>query len=440
MRIVIDMQGAQTNSRFRGIGRYTLGLARGIARMKGVHEVFLLVNGSLQESVQNIQDTFTGILPPENIIFWYSPLPLRFFEEHGLEHQSIAKIIHSSAIADLKPDVVLLCSYLAEICDDFVCAPEILHTFSHVAMVTYDFIPYKDHRHLGGEDTPVYHRYMECFDLLRFTDLFLCISSYENTELRSVIPSGASKTIFCDTDTMFKQLSISLQEREDFLKKFTLTEKFILYSGGSDERKNIPILLAAHHNLTEEMRKQFPLVIIEGKNKGYYEEKYIQDPYIHFLGYISDTDLLYFYNLCTLFVFPSLEEGFGLPPLEAMRCGAAVIASNTTSLPEVIGLEEALFDPRDVLQLTKKLQQVLSDPAFHARLREHGQKQQQKFSWDRSARLCLEAMEKLPPHPQPKGNTENVLSAQDALMTLPLTEENREIACNYLKKSFPNKI
>ena len=69
-------------------------------------------------------------------------------------------------------------------------------------------------------------------------------------------------------------------------------------------------------------------------------------------------------------MFPSLEEGFGLTPLEAMRCGAAVIASNTTSLPEVIGLEEAQFDPCDVAQLTKKMQQVLSDPVFHARLRE----------------------------------------------------------------------
>ena len=104
------------------------------------------------------------------------------------------------------------------------------------------------------------------------------------------------------------------------------------------------------------------------------------------LGRVSDKDLCALYNLCELFVFPSLEEGFGLPVLEAMRCGAAVICSNTTSLPEVIGLPEAMFDPQEPQSIAAKMIQALMDKGFRQQLLENGASRQALFSWDISAR------------------------------------------------------
>ena len=97
-------------------------------------------------------------------------------------------------------------------------------------------------------------------------------------------------------------------------------------------------------------------------------------------GYVEDADLVKLYNSCSLFVFPSLHEGFGIPPLEAMLCGAPVIAANAASLPEVIGREDALFDPQSVTSIRDKLQRTLTDAAFRASLIAHGQVHAKTFS------------------------------------------------------------
>jgi glycosyltransferase involved in cell wall biosynthesis/predicted SAM-dependent methyltransferase len=116
---------------------------------------------------------------------------------------------------------------------------------------------------------------------------------------------------------------------------------------------------------------------------------------ICFTGYVTDEVLVQLYNLCELYVFPSWHEGFGLPALEAMACGAPVIGANTSSLPEVIGLEAALFDPLDVGAIAAKMVEALENDAFRAKLREHGLQQAQRFSWDESAKRAIAAWESL---------------------------------------------
>ena len=109
-------------------------------------------------------------------------------------------------------------------------------------------------------------------------------------------------------------------------------------------------------------------------------------------GYVPDNDLVTLYNACTLFVMPSLHEGFSLPALEAMRCRKAVIASNTSSLPEVVGRPDALFDPRDELAITAKLNQVIEDDKFRTELERHGPVQAAQFSWDATAERAIAAI------------------------------------------------
>ncbi len=109
--------------------------------------------------------------------------------------------------------------------------------------------------------------------------------------------------------------------------------------------------------------------------------------------YISDLDLKHLYCGCFAYVFPSLHEGFGLPALEAMSCGAPVIASNSTSIPEVLDMEEALFDPHDPHSMAARMLQLHAEPAYRARLLAHAKVQPGNFSWARSGQVAVDALE-----------------------------------------------
>jgi len=111
-------------------------------------------------------------------------------------------------------------------------------------------------------------------------------------------------------------------------------------------------------------------------------------------GFVPDNDLVSLYRLCKLFVFPSWHEGFGLPALEAMSCGAPVIGSNISSLPEVIGWDDALFDPFSDNEMSVKIAEVLTNDGFRTELIRHGTEQAKRFSWDESAHRVLTAFER----------------------------------------------
>jgi glycosyltransferase involved in cell wall biosynthesis len=110
-----------------------------------------------------------------------------------------------------------------------------------------------------------------------------------------------------------------------------------------------------------------------------------------FPGYVDDADLPALYSAAAVFVYPSLYEGFGLPPLEAMACGTPVISSNAASLPEVVGDAALLVDPTDTTALAQALHAVLSQPSLHADLRKRGLSQAARFSWQRCAAETLGA-------------------------------------------------
>ena len=109
-------------------------------------------------------------------------------------------------------------------------------------------------------------------------------------------------------------------------------------------------------------------------------------------GYVSDEDLIAFYNLCDAFVFPSLYEGFGLPVLEAMQCGAPVLGANNSSIAEIIGRDDALFDAHVPAALAERLTLLLTDEGFCRALRRHGVERAKQFGWTRSAQLARGAL------------------------------------------------
>jgi alpha-1,3-rhamnosyl/mannosyltransferase len=180
-------------------------------------------------------------------------------------------------------------------------------------------------------------------------------------------------------------------EIEAARKKFGIHRPYIFYTGNHEARKNLPALLRAYRDL---LPRRWQLVIggrLDARRNSFYEQAadLVATGDVRFCGEIHEPDLPLLYAGAEVFVFPSSYEGFGLPPLEAMACGAPVICSDATSLPEVVGDAAVLVPPGDVSALHAALELVLSSPGLRQELRERGLARVRRFSWDRAAREVL---------------------------------------------------
>ena len=198
----------------------------------------------------------------------------------------------------------------------------------------------------------------------------------------------------------FSRRDIPDARRRELKGRYGLERRLVLYSGGIEPRKNIEGLISAYANLALSVRRQHQLAIACAASDS--ERRRLMDLAaregllshdLAFTGFVPDEDLIDLFNLCELFVFPSWHEGFGLPVLEAMSCGAPVISSNASSLPEVVGWNDALFDPHDQQNMTAKITEALTNESFRQALARHGVEQAKRFSWDATAKRALTALE-----------------------------------------------
>jgi alpha-1,3-rhamnosyl/mannosyltransferase len=177
-----------------------------------------------------------------------------------------------------------------------------------------------------------------------------------------------------------------------------------LYIGETQPRKNVHGLIAAFAEVPVTVRKNMRLVIVgDSRRRAYREalftlvrEKNVQDV-VHFYRGVSHDDLVKFYNAAHAFVFPSFYEGFGIPVVEAMKCGCPVLTSTVSSLPEVGGDAALYVDPDDTDALKEKIRQIMEDDSLRQSLREKGFLQAAKFTWKRTAELTYEGYRKIAP-------------------------------------------
>lgn len=403
MRIVIDLQGAQTESRFRGIGRYSLSLAKAIARNADEHEIWLALNGAFKESVLSLRDEFRDLIPQERIRVFEVPLPVAEHDPANSNRARVAELIREYFLEQLNPDVVLLTSLFEGFLDDAVTSVGRFAKSYKTATILYDLIPYMDEeRYLPSSIQKEY--YHKKIDSLKKADMLLSISEASKKECESVlhIPSQKITNISTAVDETFSPVNLSTDEKDALFAKYGITKKMVMYApGGFDIRKNFENLIIAYSKLPQHLRDTHQLVIVSKVDEGNRQnleniakKAGLAKDELIITGYVSDEELIAFYSICTLFVFPSLHEGFGLPVLEAMACGAPVIGSNTTSVPEVIGLEKALFDPKSVDSISDKIREALENEIFLEELKTHSLVQSKVFSWDESAKKSIKLIEK----------------------------------------------
>ncbi|MDY3115522.1 MAG: glycosyltransferase family 1 protein [Sutterella sp.] len=381
----------QTDSRFRGIGNYSRQLATALCKnLNEADEIHILLNGGHpdKENTLDVRRYFSKLIPNSRIHCWYPPYELPYKEPE--EHLNLVDTIYSEYINYLNPDVLLILSPIE--------GPDYCFytTFNNVnkdivkVSVVYDYIIKK------WKDFPLRPWYDHRLSNLARADLLLGISYTIHQENKLNYPNITSVNIDSDVSELYNR-EIDIEEWENQKNKQHITKPYFLYSGSLDDRKNVGFLLAAYSLLPEYLKEKVDCLIVSGKTNNLIDrvietaKRYgLKDlNNIHFLDYVKDEELKSLYQHTKCFIFPSTDEGFGMPVLEAMRCGAAVIGSNVTSIPEIINNEIALFDPYDVKALTDKLAKIINDDSYHEALVKNSLEQQSRYSWNKSSKIVL---------------------------------------------------
>jgi glycosyltransferase involved in cell wall biosynthesis len=399
MKILIDLQGCQTASRHRGIGRYSLALAKAIVRNRGEHRVILLANGAFAEGQAELRSHFFGQIPDHDFIVFDAEFPVAEFDTANTARARFAEIARERLISNIAPDAVLLTSLFEGFVDDAVTSIGWLGTKPLTVVTLYDLIPYLNpDPNWPSHYKPYYDRKIES---LKQADLLLSISDYARKEAGAALPELAARIVNMSSacDPIFSPGNVDIRRSTDLFPRFGITRAFLMSAGTLEPRKNFDQLLRAFAILPEDIRRHRQVVLVGAGDDGMVDSLRqlasglgFDQGQLVITGQVSDDDLLDLYRLCELFVFPSKHEGFGLPPLEAMSCGAAVIGSSATSVTEVIGRQDALFDPASDEALHDLMLKALTDECFRTSLKVDGLTRAREFSWDRTATTAIRAI------------------------------------------------
>ena len=450
MRLMIDFQGAQSASRFRGIGRYTLALVDSLIALKSNHEIILLLNGELSDSADALIRRYRSRLPEKNIVV-FTPLDrVAWRVPDNAARARLMEPVREAVIAQCAPDVLLITSLFEGYHDDAVTGLPEIGQGVPTAVIHYDLIPALNPEYLSEPSQRVF--YERRLNQLVRADRLLAISEFSRGEAVSTLNLGAHRVINISAAAAPSFLSPNGREQaapnfRSSLRDWGVRDEFVLYvPGGFDARKNFERLFAAYALLPDGLRQRYQLVITGKLDEGrtdllmsYARAAGLTADDLVLVGYVTDKRLRDLYGHAALFVFPSLHEGFGLPVLEAMTCHAPVIAANTSSLPEVVGSLSALFDPYDSLEIKAAIVRGLTDTDFRSELLVNAKRQAAVFSWERTAERTLAALEALHAERSSAPNAalgvlpERLLSANETPLPDPLIDELA--AC--LARQFP---
>jgi glycosyltransferase involved in cell wall biosynthesis len=379
-----------------------MSLSLAMAQQSGAHEIFIALNKHFADTVEPIRKAFDGLVPKDNILAFDTYGPVAEYYPANLWRARAAERVRESFLAQLAPDIVHVSSLFEGSGDAAVTSIGNLDADFSTAVTLYDLIPLLNKEIYLLNNPPVRDWYYRKLLSLKRAELLLAISESSRQEAISALQSSPDQAVNISSavDSVFHPRVLSIEEADSLNRRYGLSKPFLMYTGGIDYRKNIDGLIQAFARLEPGIRNRYQLAIV-CKIQDHDRQRLTQlaarcgleKSEVVFTNFVPEEDLVALYNACALFVFPSLHEGFGLPVLEAMSCGAAVIGANTSSIPEVLGRDDAMFNPRDIGAIAAKIHQALTDDDFRASLQRHGLEQAKKFSWDMSAKRAWDAFE-----------------------------------------------
>jgi glycosyltransferase involved in cell wall biosynthesis len=375
MRVAIDLTAL--NAKPSGIDRYLVGMVRSLARLENGAEFFIFIN---------VEDRarFTGPnRPPARchvLSCCFRPRIIRLFFQQFLQ----PLLLYLLRIDVLHSPTFIMPAWRGD-------ARHVLtiHDMSSFAM---------PHCHPPTRRGPLYERVVRAS--IRRANLVTVPSSSVKADILRFVPQineERIRVIPCGIDDAFHPRDPA--EVATVLQRLSISTPYVLYLGTLDPRKNLPTLIDAFAELAAEGR---PEHLVLGGDAGWSPNELLSrvarpdlHGRIHFAGYIVEADLPLIYGGATLFVYPSLLEGFGFPPLEAMATGVPVVASDTSSLRENLAGAATLVPPDDSRQLAAAMRILLIDEAARLSAVEAGLKRSQTYRWSRFATetfACYEAV------------------------------------------------
>ncbi|MGA7905984.1 MAG: glycosyltransferase family 1 protein [Candidatus Sulfotelmatobacter sp.] len=239
--------------------------------------------------------------------------------------------------------------------------------------------------------------------VLRGAARIFAVSNFTKNEIEKLfgIPAERIEVVYNAIDERFLRGHATAADRQLIAERYLVTYPFLLYAGRISPHKNVVRMIEAFSALKTELEKDqaFPdlkLIIIGDDLSGNPDLRRtvirsgVQND-VRFLGFVPIEVLRIFYDAAKIFVFPSLYEGFGLPPLEAMAHGTPVVTSNVSSLPEVVGNAAVLVNPENVFEIMRALHRVLLDRPLREKMKERSYQQAARFSWEKSVRRIMDA-------------------------------------------------
>ncbi len=368
MRVAIDIRRI---SEF-GVGTYTRNAIRSLTRIDRDNEYFLIGIPGRLGGIEPLPPNFVTVPAQPNDFSMGS-----YLELHRILKQHRCDLLHVPHLF-WKPQAIP-CPYVVTVHD----------LLDHM---------YRVNSH--SEIKRTLHFYFTKRVLHGASRIF-AVSDFSKRDTERVFHVSADRieVIYNAIDERFRQGHASDADRQFIAERYQVNYPFLLYAGRISPHKNVVRIIEAFGALKAELTKEghfedLKLIIIgdEVSKHPDLRRAVIKSGAQHdvrFLGFVPIEVLRIFYDQAKVFVFPSLYEGFGLPPLEAMAHGTPVVTSNTSSIPEVVGNAAIMVNPENVFEIMRALHKVLLDPAVREKLKTRGVEQANKFSWDVSVRQML---------------------------------------------------
>jgi len=344
---------------------------------------------------RNIIDTWTNGLGADNILLFTNK---RLSEIDLAKKNNLLNRIFNGIFDVFWMQFVLPIQLLTKKADVLFCPAFLAPVFSPVptAVSIFDmsFIRFPESCEY------MFRKYLSFFmPLIKYrADSIITISLFSKKEIIELlhVPENKVRVVYLGYKSIFRQIEQS-DKIDSIRNKYTGGNKFILYVGTIEPRKNIPAIIKAFSCIREKGHINHKFVICG--SKGWYYQSIIeliiklklQDDVI-LTGYVDENELPLIYNAADLFVFPSFYEGFGLPVLEAMACGCPVIASNTSSLPEVVGDAGILINPENFEEISDAIVKIIEKPEFRRELVLKGLERAKQFSWEKASKEILDGL------------------------------------------------
>ena len=365
-----------------GVATYLRNVVRTIGRIDQTNEYFLIGN------VEKLHDQF-GDLPPN-----FTPIAF----ESG----------------DVTPRIYLdFRRTVKHIGCDLIHVP---HTFWRplpvscpYVMTVHDLLDYMYRAKARTGMGRIMHFYLTRQVMHRAARL-LAVSNFTKQDLQRFFQISAPKieVVYNALDEKFSLGHTTPEERETIVERYQVNTPFILYAGRISPHKNVARIIEAFSALKTELARdgRFPdlkLIIIGDEVSKHPDLRRavirsgMQND-VRFLGFVPIEVLRIFYDAAKVFIFPSLYEGFGLPPLEAMAHGTPVVTSNGSALPEVVGNAALLVNPENIFEISRALYRSLTDTELRDHMKQAGKLQAQRFSWDTSVRKLISVYEEVASH------------------------------------------